>query len=136
MATQLNYLIAKQQHAERIASAVPISLRPVHAGDRAGLSALFARLSPKSRYLRFLSPKPSLTSSELTFLSDVDHVNHEAIAAVNEHDGSIVGVARYVRHTDQADAAEVAIEVADAFQRMGIGTRSPTSRSSARMRTE
>jgi ribosomal protein S18 acetylase RimI-like enzyme len=32
-----------------------------------------------------------------------------------------VGVARYVRDADRADVAEVAIEVADAFQRIGIG---------------
>jgi RimJ/RimL family protein N-acetyltransferase len=35
---------------------------------------------------------------------------------------SIVGVARYVRQPNRADAAELAIEVADAFQIMGIGT--------------
>jgi RimJ/RimL family protein N-acetyltransferase len=86
------------------------------------MTALFDRLSPRSRYQRFLSPKRELTERELTFFTDIDHINHEAIAAVDEHDGSIVGVARYVREAVQADVAEVAFEVADAFQRMGIGT--------------
>jgi RimJ/RimL family protein N-acetyltransferase len=99
-----------------------ISLRQVGAGDRGGLAALFARLSPQSRYQRFRSPKRKLTERELTFFTDIDHLNHEAIAAVDQRDGSIVGVARYVRYPDRADVAEVAIEVADAFQRMGIGT--------------
>ena len=86
------------------------------------MAALFARLTPESRYQRFLSPKRDLTPRELTFFTDIDHLNHEAIAAVDEHDNSIVGVARYVRDAGRADVAELAIEVADAFQRMGIGT--------------
>ena len=83
---------------------------------------MFARLTPESRYRRFLSPRRELTAGELTFFTDIDHLNHEAVAAVDQRDGAIVGVARYVRHGDRADVAEVAIEVADAFQRMGIGT--------------
>jgi RimJ/RimL family protein N-acetyltransferase len=99
-----------------------ISLRQVGAEDRDGLAALFARLSPQSRHQRFLSPKRELTATELTFFTDVDHLSHEAIVAVDPRDNSIVGIARYVRDADRAAVAEVAIEVADAFQRMGIGT--------------
>jgi RimJ/RimL family protein N-acetyltransferase len=105
-----------------LADGTRISLRQVDADDRAGMAALFARLTPQSRYQRFLSPKPALTPRELTFFTDIDHLNHEAIAAVDQRDDSIVGVARYVRYAGQADVAEVAIEVADALQRMGIGT--------------
>jgi RimJ/RimL family protein N-acetyltransferase len=105
-----------------VANGTRISLRQVRADDRAGLSALFARLSPQSRHRRFLSPKHELTARELTFFTDIDHVNHEAIAALDQRDHSIVGVARYVRNTDRMDLAEVAIKVTDAFQRMGIGT--------------
>ena len=78
--------------------------------------------APESRYRRFLSPKRELTPRELTFFTDIDHLNHEAIAAVDQRDGSFVGVARYVHVANQTGVAEVAIEVADAFQRMGIGT--------------
>jgi RimJ/RimL family protein N-acetyltransferase len=105
-----------------VADGTPITLRPVGTRDRAGLAALFARLTPESRYQRFLSPKRELTPRELTFFTDIDHLNHEAIAAVDDRDDSIVGVARYVRDPGRADVAELAIEVADAFQRMGIGT--------------
>jgi RimJ/RimL family protein N-acetyltransferase len=99
-----------------------ISLRQVGAEDRAGMAALFARLTPQSRYHRFLSPKRELTPGELTFFTEVDHLNHEAIAAIDQRDNSIVGVARYVHDADRPDTAELAIEVADAFQRLGIGT--------------
>src|SRR5512135_136492 len=85
-----------------------ISLRQVGADDRAGMAALFDRLSPESRYRRFLSPKRELTPRELTYFTDIDHLNHEAIAAVDLRDGSIVGVARYVQSTNRAGVAEVA----------------------------
>jgi RimJ/RimL family protein N-acetyltransferase len=83
---------------------------------------LFASLSPESRWRRFLSPKPALTAGELAFLTDIDHVGHEAIAAVDQHDGSIVGVARYVRVANRPGVADVAFEVTDGLQRMGVGT--------------
>ena len=105
-----------------VANGTRISFRQLGPGDRAGLADLFGRLSPESRRRRFLSPKRELTPRELTYFTDIDHLNHEAIAAVDERDDSIVGVARYVRDAGRADVAEVAIEVTDAFQRMGIGT--------------
>jgi RimJ/RimL family protein N-acetyltransferase len=86
------------------------------------MAALFARLTPQSRHQRFFSPKRGLTPDELTFFTDIDHLNHEAIAAIDQRDDSIVGVARYVRDADRPAAAELAIEVADAFHRKGIGT--------------
>jgi len=97
------------------------SLRPLCAGDREALRALFARLSPESRYRRFLTGKPKLTDRELTYLTDVDHVHHEALAAIDPNDGSIVGVARYVTWPGRPGVADLAIEVADDMQRNGIG---------------
>ena len=43
-------------------------------------------------------------------------------AAVDECDGTIVGVARYVQYVDRPRVAAVAAVVADEWQRMGIGT--------------
>jgi RimJ/RimL family protein N-acetyltransferase len=97
------------------------SLRPLCISDREALRTLFARLSPKSRRRRFLTGKPELSERELTYLTDVDHVRHEALAAIDGKDGSIVGVARYVRWPERAGAADAAIEVADDLQRNGIG---------------
>ncbi len=107
--------------APAAADGTRLRLRQIGPGDRDGLAALFARLTPESRRRRYLSPKPELTPRELAYFSDIDHVGHEAIAAVDPRDGSIVGVARYVRHADRPGAAEVAVEVADAWQGMGIG---------------
>lgn len=98
-----------------------IRIRSLRPTDRAGVAALFSRLSPESRYRRFHVPKRELTHGELAFFTDVDHVRHEALAAVDPRDGSIVGVARYVQYVDRPRVAAAAFEVADEWQRRGIG---------------
>jgi RimJ/RimL family protein N-acetyltransferase len=105
-----------------LADGTHLRFRPIGSGDRTGLAALFARLTPESRRRRFLSPKPELTHRELVYFTDIDHVKHEAVAAVDERDGWIVGVGRYAQFADRAGVADVAVEVADELQGMGVGT--------------
>ena len=105
-----------------LADGTRLGFRPLGSGDRDGVATLFARLSPESRYRRFLSPKPELTPRELAFLTDIDHIHHEAFAAVDQRDGSIVGVCRYAHCADREGVADVAGGVADELQNMGIGT--------------
>ena len=138
MHPHLTYIIAQQRAAEmraaaersRLTAADPLVLadgrrlkiRPIERHDRDRLRRLFMRLTPESRYRRYLSPKPALSERELDHLLDVDHVHHEALAAVDETNGSFVAAARYVQLPDQPDVADVAIEVADDLHRQGIGT--------------
>jgi RimJ/RimL family protein N-acetyltransferase len=105
-----------------LADGTRLRFRSIGPEDRDGLLRLFARLSPESRYRRFLSPKHALTARELTYLTDIDHVDHEAIAAIDQRDGSIIGIARYVRIADRSRVADVACAVADDMQNMGVGT--------------
>lgn len=98
-----------------------IGFRHVDRDDREGFALLFARMSPESRYRRYLSPKPELSPRELTFLTHVDHVNHEALAAVDQGDGSMVGAGRYVVYRNDPKIAEMALEVVDDLHGMGIG---------------
>jgi GNAT superfamily N-acetyltransferase len=100
----------------------PIGLRPLESDEREGVLGWFARLSPESRFRRFLSPVPALSSRELAALTDINHVTREAVAAVDQRDGSIVGIAWYVQFGGEKRAADVAIAVIDEVQRMGIGT--------------
>ena len=65
---------------------------------------------------------PALSERDLTFLSDVGRGTHEAMAAVDPHDGSVAGIARYVEHHDRPGVADVAVAVADEMQRCGIGS--------------
>ncbi|HEY3609778.1 MAG TPA: GNAT family N-acetyltransferase [Pseudonocardiaceae bacterium] len=60
-----------------------------------------------------------LTTSVLDRLLDLERGRHEAVIA--ETDEGIVAVARFVRDTPTSAEAEVAIVVADAWQRAGIG---------------
>jgi RimJ/RimL family protein N-acetyltransferase len=138
MHPQIHYIIAQQRVAELRAEAERsrlaagdrlvladgrrLRIRPIERHDRHRLRRLFMRLTPESRYRRYLSPKPTLSERELDLLLDVDHVHHEALAAVDETSGSFVATARYVQLPDQPDVADVAIEVADDLHRQGIGT--------------
>jgi GNAT superfamily N-acetyltransferase len=109
------------QHRIELPDGRRVALRPLRREDRDGQAALFAGLSHESRRRRFLSPKRRLSSRELDHLSDVGHARHEAMAAVDETDGSIVGVSRYVVHAQRPHVAEIAMEVADDYQCHGIG---------------
>lgn len=101
----------------------PITIRPIRPQDRAAFERGFARLSDRSRYRRFLAPHGDLSPAELRYLVDVDHVDHEAVVAVDQATGEGVGVARYVRGAQDPQAAEMAVAVVDDWQGRGVGTR-------------
>jgi RimJ/RimL family protein N-acetyltransferase len=111
-----------QADALVLANGTRLRLRAVSPHDRDGVAELFARLGPKSRYRRFLLPKPELTPRELSSLTDVDHLCDGAIAAVDQRTGSIVGVGQYGHDPDRPGSASVAFAVDDELQSMGIGT--------------
>src|ERR1700757_2606452 len=104
---------ARNMHREALAS---IETRQLGPGDRELLAGFFAHLGPESRYRRFFGPKHELTPRELDWLTAIDHVNHEAIVAVDRRDGSIVGVCRVLRGWDRPMVAGLAFAVADACQ--------------------
>lgn len=112
-----------------------VLIRPVQSTDAALLADGFARLSPRSRQLRFLTRKKQLSSAELRYFTDVDHHDHEALAALNPADGRGVGIARYIRHADDPHAAEIAVTVVDDWQGRGLGTEL-VARLSGRARSE
>ena len=88
--------------------------------DKDALASGFARLSPESRYRRFFSSLDRLSATDLAYLTEVDHHDHEAVIAFDD-DGETVGVARYVRG-EEPDTAEVAVVVVDDWQGKGAGT--------------
>lgn len=100
-----------------------LEIRPICADDKAALIEAFERFGPESRYRRFLSPHDRLSASELRYFTEVDHHDHEAVVAVESDSGQGVGVARYVRSTENPKVAEVAVAVVDDWQRHGVGTR-------------
>ncbi|HTT31415.1 MAG TPA: GNAT family N-acetyltransferase [Solirubrobacteraceae bacterium] len=99
-----------------------IRIRQGHHTDRDLLLRGFQRLSPESRYRRFLVPVAELTEATVRYLTEIDHHDHEAMIALDEHTGDGIGVARYVRDPDRPDVAEVAVTVIDDWQGRGVGT--------------
>ncbi|MFA9429523.1 N-acetyltransferase family protein [Egicoccus sp. AB-alg2] len=112
------------QRRVELRDGTPVLVRQIQAEDRERLAAGFRQLSPASRYLRFHTVLDELTDEQLTYLSEVDHVDHEAVVAIDllhpERPG--VGVARYVREPYEEHVAEAAITVADEYHGQGAGT--------------
>ena len=104
-----------------LADGARLRVRPIVPADREPLADTFARLSERSRHQRFLGPKPRLSTRELDYLTDVDHVTHEALVAIDETSGDIVAVGRYATGSGGGVVADMALAVVDAWQRRGIG---------------
>jgi GNAT superfamily N-acetyltransferase len=101
-----------------------IALRPIAPQDKDALVAGLGRLSDRTVYQRFLSPKPRLTASELRYLTEVDFRDHYALVAVLAGSPDVLaGVGRWVRDVEDPTAAEVAVIVTDDLQGRGVGTR-------------
>ena len=100
-----------------------VLIRQVQSGDVPLLADGFARLSAQSRQMRFLTPKKELSRAELRYFTDVDHHDHEALGALNHADGRGVGIARYIRHAEDPQAAEIAVTIVDDWQGRGLGNQ-------------
>jgi RimJ/RimL family protein N-acetyltransferase len=94
-------------------------LRAIRPEDREAFLAFHAGLSDESRYFRYFSARRKLPEHEIRHFTEVDQREHAGVVVLVED--QLVGHALYDRLADPAEA-EVALEVADAFQGHGVGT--------------
>lgn len=109
------------------------TVRPLHPHDAEMLQELVRRLSPESRYFRFVSSMKELSERMLAKFTLIDYDREMALVAIytekipNE-DGSfeeverIIGVSRYVTNPDKT-TCEFSLLIADDFAGQGLGTR-------------
>ncbi|QFZ22424.1 GNAT family N-acetyltransferase [Saccharothrix syringae] len=96
-----------------------MKVRELHRTEAgAAVDAVFRGLSPRSRYLRFHTPVPRLTTTMRARLTDLDGRRRAAVVAESRR--GPVGIARLAA-TGEA-TAEVAVAVVDPWQRRGVGT--------------
>lgn len=128
IARQIDSIARRRRAANRSAEVEPVEttmpdggalwLRPLVSADWQLFAAGDGRVSEQSLRMRFFSAPPR-TESRFRQLTDVDLRTAFAWAAFV--DDLIVGVGRHGLQVEDHDTAELAVLVADAHQRRGIG---------------
>jgi acetyltransferase len=113
----------RDPNAER-ASQAAVTIRPVAPCDVDGLERFYASLSEESRHLRFFAATNGLPHRDAEMFCTPDHDHREGyVAEVVGPDGSSRLIGHLCLEPLAADSVEMAIAVADAYQRHGIGSR-------------
>lgn len=116
---------ADYQEDVTLADGLRLRIRLVRPSDKLLLERGFQRLSPASRYRRFLTARDHLSAAELRYLTECDGIDHVGIGAVTCVDGDGeeegVGIARFIRNRERPETADAAVAVIDEYQRRGIG---------------
>jgi RimJ/RimL family protein N-acetyltransferase len=109
---------------KRLPDGASILIRPIRADDKRMLEDGLRHLSDESVHRRFLTLKRSFSRAELRYLTEVNGRDHVALVAEYPGDAvrRLIAVARFVRLAEDPAAAEVAIGVADDWQRRGVGS--------------
>ena len=99
-------------------------VRPVRHDDGEREVAFVSGLSLESRYQRMLSGGTKVTPEWIDSMTHIDYHRHMAFAVTTASNGAeqFVGVGRYVVDSRKS-SADVALVLADAWQRKGLGRR-------------
>ena len=109
------------------------TVRPVHPDDASMLQEFVRKLSPESRYFRFVSSMQELPATMLSRFTLIDYDREMALVAVHRERRvgaggevsevpRIVGVSRYITNPDRT-TCEFSLVVSDDFKGQGLGSR-------------
>lgn len=101
----------------RLADGRCVLIRPVRPDDAAAEWMFFSGLSESTRRLRFQHFSGTVNEALVRFYTQIDY--HRHMAFVCEHEGRIVGDARYVANP-HARSCELGIVVADDWHHTGV----------------
>lgn len=108
-----------------LAALPPVRIRPIESGDRDALMQFYAALSADSLALRFHGAGNGIAERAARFFCGPDHEHREGLVAVLDEPGAsaptIVGHLCLEPSGDHE--VEMAVAVADRWQRHGIGRR-------------
>jgi acetyltransferase len=99
-------------------------VRPVHPADGPLVQRFVRELSPRSRRNRFFAPVAELSPAQLERMTRFDGANGlglVAVAIAGDDSTRIVGIAQHA--VSDPPFAELAVVVADDWQRQGLGER-------------
>jgi len=100
--------------------ATPVLVRRIRPEDHDALRVFYARLSDGSRRTRFLGPASGIEADQSEYFCTPDHAHREGFVAVaGPFQERLIG--HVCVEPDGADAAEIAVAVADDAQGRGIG---------------
>jgi acetyltransferase len=99
-----------------------VEIRPIRPSDGDELQRFYADLSPESRHARFHGCSRGIGEGLAGFFCGPDHEHREGFAAVihEPHDGSPRIVGHLCLEPTETQDLEMAVAVADAWQRQGI----------------
>jgi len=122
MAVEIPRYLADPEQGVTLRNGASVRVRAIRPDDEPRLLALCHRLSPRTVYERFFSPRRLLREEAHAF-ANVDYRQRMAVVAEVDdgQEPELIGVARY-GPSDEATTADVGLVVADGWQGLGLGS--------------
>jgi acetyltransferase len=104
----------------RLASGVPLRIRPIRPEDEARLIEMVSRMDPDDLRMRFFSAIKELSHQMAARLTQIDYARQIALVAQPQDSDELLGVARFAADPDNINA-EFAVTVRSDWKGKGVG---------------